>query len=208
MMFRKIGTTALRCKHGKLVGIDGCEECNRAAPYMRRQHQVTSPMQNLGMQIQRTFQSSGVPIHPKLTFYPVWAGTMEDMSKGTMVFGLQTGHPREDYEDPMFQLVVKMKIKHTAPWWLRAWRRVTRQRPKPWEQQVGYHYRSDGKGNVRKVTDPSHSRVLVTETSTTCPNCRSLNVEDRTELDQAFDGVNSFFCRECENLWTHERRVG
>jgi hypothetical protein len=132
---------------------------------------------------------------------------MEDMSEGRMVFGLQTGHPREDYEDPQFQLVVTMKIKHTAPWWKRLWNRLMRRQPKPWEQQKGYHYRSDDNGSVRKVTDPDYG-YTPKEKGAPCPHCENAEFQDHSSFEEGLGGgVKVLTCTRCNRTSYYEDAV-
>lgn len=214
-MFKRIGTAALRCKHGRLIGVEHCKDCwshQSEAPmsgvrrlYNTRQAEVASPLQRIGMAIQRAFHQMVIPLAPKFSLYPVWAGTMEDINRGKMVFGLSTGTMREDYEDPPLQLVVTMKIKYTTPWWLRLWRRVTGWRPKRWEQQPGFHFRADKDGKVRRIDDPSKAFVPGV---IKCPQCGGSHIENYSSLEQEFAGVNEFACSDCSHTWTDEVKAG
>jgi len=207
-MFRRIGTRALKCEHGKLLGVQFCNNCElylESATGRRvalSKKPVTSPMQEIGMHLQSAFERLEISIHDRLKFFPVWAGTMEDMSDGKMVFGLQTGHPREDYENPKLQLVVSMKIKHTSPWYSRLWGWITRRRPKPWDQQRGYHFRSDGKGNVRKVKDPDHKFVV--HAGPACPRCQGVDIADHSKFEkECGQDSGAYTCNQCGVSWYH-----
>jgi hypothetical protein len=203
-MFKKIGTRALKCKHGNLIGVEECHECEDHPELPNvRPTPVVSPMQNIGMSVQSSLEQLTIPIHRELSFYPVWAGTMEEMSEGRMVFGLQTGHPREDYEDPPFQLVVKMKIKHTVPWWKRLWNRLTRRRPKPWEQQRGFFYRSDGKGGSVKVMTPDRGYAPKMQGSV-CPNCQNHEFRDHSLIEQWLGGGKILTCTNCNCTYYYD----
>lgn len=189
-MFKRIGTQAPTCVHGKLLELgNACDECHRNRPKI-----VKSPLRVFGEDIQRVLDLSSVQVTQDHRLHPVWAGTLEEMDRGNLQFELSTGHPRERYEGTKFYLDMKLRIRHTVPWYIRAWRALTKPLPKPWDQEVGVHKRvQDGK--VVERTDPELSYLIARGDH--CPCCGCEDYSDHSAIEQELAGNQNVHVRQC-----------